>query len=293
MIYGRKKLIVPYLLPAIALYVFFFVYPVFHGVFISFHEWSDFSKPMVFNGIDNYTKMFTDQFYWMSLKNTLLILFVGGFFTFLIGFVYTAVMSEGMKGKKAIRAIIFFPNIIAPVAVAIIWNYLYRYDVGLFNSILELLNIDPVNWTAPENIMTSVIIGYIWSNVGLYAVIMMSGVDKIPNTIFESAKIEGASTFKIFFKITLPLIWDILSINIVLWTINSVRLFDFLYAFGGATPSQNTWNLALYQFILGFGSRTSIYQVGYASAIAVSMVILVSILIIVFRRFFNREVYEL
>nr|WP_309099020.1 sugar ABC transporter permease [Fredinandcohnia onubensis] len=290
---NRNKLIIPYLLPAVILYLLFFVYPAFQGFYISLNEWTNFLDDMKFIGITNYTDMLTDKIYWMTFKNTLLIVLVGGVIIFLIAFIYTAMMSQGMKGKKLVRAIFFFPNIIAPVAVAIIWNYLYRYDVGLFNSLLSFIGIDPVNWTAPDNIIWSAIVGVVWSSVGLYAVILLSGADKIPVTIYESAKLDGANTFTIFFKITLPLIWDVLSIAIVLWTINGMRIFDFLYAFGGPTPPQNIWNIALYQFILGFGSREAIYQIGYASAIAVSMIVIVTVIIAVFRKLFDRDVYEL
>lgn len=290
---GKRKLILPYLLPALILYLILFVGPTIYGAYISLHSWSGFTEDMHFIGLKNYVQLTEDPIYWMAFKNTLLIVLVGGFFTLAIGFLYTALMTQGMKGKKMIRAVIFFPNIIAPVAIAIIWNYLYRYDIGLFNSILSFFNIESVNWTTTGNIMGSAIVGIVWSSVGLYAIILLSGADKIPETIYESARLEGASTFTIFFKITLPLIWDVVSIAVVLWTINAMRLFDFLFAFGGPTPPQGIWNLALYQFILGFGSRTSIYEVGYSSAIAVSMVILVTILILAFRKLFSREVYEL
>lgn len=290
---GRKKLIIPYLFPALILYIGLFVLPTLYGFYISLHSWSGFTEEMSFIGLKNFTKLTGDPIYWMAFKNTMLIVIVGGLFTLGIGFLYTALMSQGMFGKNFIRAVIFFPNIIAPVAIAIIWNYLYRYDIGLFNWVLSLINVDPVNWTSSANIMGSAIVGIVWSSVGLYAIILLSGADKIPQTIFESARLEGASIFKIFFKITLPLTWDVISIAVVLWTINSMRLFDFLFAFGGPTPPQGIWNLALYQFILGFGSRTSIYEIGYSSAIAVTMVIAVTVLILAFRKIFDREVYEL
>ena len=293
MIKGKRKLILPYLLPAVILYISLFILPTIYGAFISLHSWSGFTEEMNFIGLENYSNIFKDPIYWMAFKNTILIVVVGGVFTLAIGFLYTAIMSQKVIGKKIIRAVIFFPNIIAPVAIAIIWNYLYRYDIGLFNSILSFFNVESVNWTSSGNIMSSAIVGIIWSSVGLYAIILLSGADKIPESIYESAKMEGASTFNIFFKITLPLIWDVISIAVVLWTINAMRLFDFLFAFGGATPPQGIWNLALYQFILGFGSRTSIYEVGYSSAIAITMIILVSVLILAFRKMFSREVYEL
>src|SRR5699024_7653669 len=128
---GKRKLILPYLLPALVLYLIFFIGPTIYGAFISLHSWSGFTEEMNFIGLKNYMKMGKDPIYWMAFKNTILIVLVGGVFTIAIGFIYTAFMTQGMKGKKMIRAVIFFPNIIAPVAIAIIWNYLYRYDIGL------------------------------------------------------------------------------------------------------------------------------------------------------------------
>lgn len=289
----KKKLIIPYLLPAIALYLVFFIGPALYGLWISFHKWSGFTAEMDFVGLANYTKLLHDSTYWKSFINMMLILIIGGVFVFLLGLLFTALMSHGMKAKKAVRAVIFFPYIIAPVAIGIVWNYLFRFDIGFFNSLLDLLGIKAINWTGPSLIMMSSIIAIIWYSVGFYAVILLSGVDKIPATLFEAARIEGASTFQIFKNVTLPLIWDVLSIAVILWGINAVRLFDFLYAFGGPEPPSRMWNTAMYQYILGFGQRTPIYQLGYSSAIAVTMVLVVFIFILVSRRVFRREVHEL
>lgn len=289
----NRKLIVPYLLPAVLLYVIFFISPTIYGLYISLHEWSGFTDNMKFVGLDNYWKMLTDKTYWLSFRNTLIILGIGGVMVFLIAFIFTAMMSHGIKAKKAVRAIIFFPQIVAPIALAIVWNYLYRFDGGLFNSILDLFDLEPINWTNSNNIMISAVLAIIWYSVGFYAVLLLAGVDKIPNTIFESARLEGASISRIFFTITIPLIWDVLSIAIILWVINAIRLFDFLFAFGGVSPPQEVWNLGLYQFILGFSTRTPIYQLGYASAIAISMILLTALLVLIGRKFLKREVYEL
>lgn len=289
----RKKLIIPYLLPAVGLYLTFFIGPAIYGLWISFHDWSGFTKNMTFVGINNYVKIFSDPIYLQSFINMMLILFVGGFFVLLIGLLFTSLMSQGMPAKKVIRAIIFFPQIIAPIALAIVWNYLYRYDVGFFNSVLNFLGLESVNWTSPSNIMIAALVAIIWYSTGFYAIILLGGVDKIPNTLFESARLEGASTFTIFRQITLPLIWDVFSIAVILWGINAVRLFDFLFAFGGPEPPSRMWNTAMYQYILGFGQRTPIYALGYSSAIAVTMVVVVFIFIITGRKLFEREVYEL
>jgi ABC-type sugar transport system permease subunit len=289
----KKKLTIPYLLPAISLYLIFFIGPAIYGLWISFHEWSGFTDDMKFVGLKNYEKILVDPIYWKSFLNMMLILIVGGLFVFLIGFLFTALMSQGVIAKKAIRAIIFFPQIIAPIALAVVWNYLYRFDIGFFNSILTSIGLNPVNWTGPNNIMMSAIISIIWYSTGFYTIILLAGVDKIPNTIFESARVEGASTFTIFTKITLPLIWDVMSIAVILWGINAIRLFDFLFAFGGAEPPTRMWNTAMYQFILGFGQRTPIYQLGYSSAIAVTMIFVVLLFVVTGRKLFKREVYEL
>lgn len=289
----RNKLIIPYLLPAVALYIIFFIGPAIYGVWISFHKWSGFTKDMDFVGLKNYLKIFSDPIYWSSFKNMMMILVGGGIFVFLIGMLFTALLSSGMPAKKAVRAIIFFPNIIAPIALAIVWNYLYRFDIGFFNSVLNVFGIESVNWTSPKMIMYSAVVAIVWYSTGFYAVILLGGVDKIPSTMFEAARIEGASTFKIFRTITLPLIWDVFAIAVILWGINAIRLFDFLFAFGGAEPPTRMWNTAMYQFILGFGQRTPIYELGYSSAIGVSMIVVVLIFVITGRKLFQREVYEL
>lgn len=289
----KKRLLIFYLFPALGLYLTFFIGPAIYGLWISFHKWSGFTKGMDFIGLKNYIKIFNDPIYWQSFRNMMLILFVGGIFVFLIGLLFTSLMSQGISGKKAVRSIIFFPQIVAPIALAIVWNYLYRYDTGFFNSVLEMVGLEPVNWTSPDHIMKSAVFAIIWYSTGFYTIILLGGADKIPNSLFEAARMEGASTITIFRKVTLPLIWDVFSIAVILWGINAIRLFDFLFAFGGPEPPSRMWNTAMYQYILGFGQRTPIYELGYSSAIAVTMVVVVFIFVITGRKLFKREVYEL
>src|SRR5699024_5455224 len=161
--------------------------------YLSFYRLSGYSNDKQFVGLSNYQKILSDEIYWHTFTNTMLLIFVGGIFVFLIGLAFTALMSQGIKGKTVVRAVIFFPQIIAPIALAIVWNYLYRYNGGLFNGVLNLVGLDSVNWTNPEHIIGSGIAAVIWYSLGFYAIILLSGVDKIPNDIFESARMEGAS----------------------------------------------------------------------------------------------------
>jgi ABC-type sugar transport system permease subunit len=138
-----------------------------------------------------------------------------------------------------------------------------------------------------------VLIALIWTYVGFYFIILLSGADKIPQDLYEVAKIEGANRFQTFFKVTVPLIWDVLVIGIVLWIIGAIKLFEFLFSFSGGTMvPQQIWTNAVYMFLVSFGKRIPMFKLGYGTAIAVTLLLLIIILTGIARLVTRRERIE-
>ncbi len=293
MLRSRKVLFL--LVPALVLYLGLFIYPAIQALWVSLHKWTGFTSKMEFVGLRNFRELVRDGMYWQSLLTTLKILLIGGGAVFFLAFLFTFFLTSGIKGKKVFRAIIFYPNVVAPIALATFWSFLYNPRFGLINGLLRLVGLDAFirTWTGPDLVFWAVLVALVWTYVGFYMVMLLSGVEKIPQDYFDVAHIAGANRVQIFFRVTVPLIWDVLVIAIVLWIITAIKLFEFLFAFtGGVTAPKALWSNAVYMFILTFGRRMAIYRMGYGTTVAITMLVLVVVLTGVTRLFMRRDKVE-
>ena len=285
-----------FLAPSLILYLYLFVYPAINAFRISFYKWSGFVANMEFVGFDNFSKLISDTSFLGALKNTLLLLTIGGIGTFLLAFIFSFLLGSGIRGKKVYRTIIFFPYIIAPVVLSVYWGLLvYNPRVGILNQFFKLLHIEVLSefvFTDMSHIFWSALFVVIWSRVGFYLILLMAGIERIPPYFYEAARLEGATELQIFFKITLPLIKEVLVIAIIFWGINAIKMFELFYAFGGILPPRALWTNAIYLYIMGFGKRDPIFQLGYASAIGVATFLLIIIFSFIIRGLVKKEIYE-
>jgi raffinose/stachyose/melibiose transport system permease protein len=146
-----------------------------------------------------------------------------------------------------------------------------------------------------RNIFKVILVGLAYINLGLYVTIILAGVDRIPKYFYEDASLAGANAIQRFRHITLPLSWDVVSVAAILWTINSLKLFEFIFAFGGSTtelPSPSVWNSALFVYGETFGGQVPSYSFGYASASAVFMLVVVGCLVVLLRRLMRRDAIQ-
>jgi ABC-type sugar transport system permease subunit len=291
----RKRLIAIFLLPATIVYLVFFLIPAVWAFYYSFFDWSGFGQNMEFIGVENYIELTRDPIFLLSLKNTLVILVVGGVIIFTLAFVLTILVNSGIKGKKLFRAMIFLPNVIATIALTTLWAFIYNPTFGLINSFFRLIGWQAgaeFTFTSTDRIFYAMIVALIWIEVGFFLVLLMAGMDKIPVEYFEAAKIEGATQWQMFKSITVPLLWDVISVATVLYSIFALKVFEFPYAFSQIQPPVQIYTVGIYLYIEGFGKRDPIYRLGYATAIGVVLLLCVIVIVELLRRVMRREVYQ-
>lgn len=292
----RKRLIVLFLLPASFFYIVFFLFPAFQSFYYSFFDFSGFQESLKFRGLGNYQELVGDQVFRDSLWHTLEIVFVGGVITFGLAFLLTMLIDSGIKGRKLFRAMIFLPNVIAAVAVVVMWSFaIYDPTMGVLPSALKAIGLEELSkfqFLSMENIFNAMLVSLIWISVGYYLVLFMAGVDKIPIELYECAKLEGANLFQMFRSITIPLIWDVLTVGVVMWTITSIKVLEIPLAFSGANAQPPLYTMGLYLYVMGWGLRDPIYRMGYASTIGVAMVIVVIVAGAILMRVMRREAIE-
>jgi len=277
------------------MYLIFFLIPTIQTIYFSLFDWSGVGNEMTFISLGNYKELLNDDLFIQSMKNTLYILLLGGVIIFGLAFAFTAMLNSGIRGKGFFRAIIFLPNVIATIALTTLWSYIYNPRFGILNALLKLIGLKELAktpWTAPDTIFWAMFIALIWVYIGFYLVLLMAGVDKIPMEYYEAAELDGASQAQKFVKITIPLLWDVITVAVVLWSIAALKIFEFPFAFTSLEPVPETYTSAVYLYVMGFGQRTPIYRMGYASAIGVFMLIAVIIVVVLLRKLMRREIVQ-
>ncbi|MBL8132442.1 MAG: sugar ABC transporter permease, partial [Anaerolineae bacterium] len=257
--------------------------------------WSGFGAAPQFIGLSNFQELLNDRVFWRSISNTVGILIVGGIVVFGLAFVMTMMLSSGIRGKKFFRGVIFLPNIIAVIALTTLWGYMYTPRTGLFAVIFDAVGLTDLArfpWMGPDTITIAMMIAIVWIEVGFYVVLLLAGVDKIPPDFYECAKLDGASDWQQFRHITVPLLSDVISIGMVLWSIHALKFFEFPFSFTGLEPNPSSYTVAVYLYILGFGQRQPIYRLGYATAIGVTLLLVVILVVLILRRLTRREVVQ-
>jgi len=288
-----NRFIAAMLLPASLMYLIFFLVPTAQTLYYSLFDFSGISANKSFVGFDNYVELLSDDLFLLSMRNTFVILLFGGVMVFGLAFMFTAMLNSEIRGKRFFRAIIFLPNVIATIALTTLWAYIYNPRFGMLNSFTKLFGFEgKTTWTDPDKIFWAMLVALIWIFVGFYMVLLLAGADKIPIEYYEAARLDGANQLQMFFKVTVPLLWDVITVAVVMWSIAALKIFEFPFAFTSLEPVPETYTTAVYLYIMGFGQRTPIYRMGYASAIGVYMLVAVIIMIVFLRRVMRRDIIQ-
>ncbi|MGW4895739.1 carbohydrate ABC transporter permease [Kitasatospora sp. NPDC004240] len=285
----RGRLLGPFLAPALALYTALFIGPTLYSLYTAFTDWDGINAPR-WVGTRNFTQLLHDPAFGSAFGNTLKIVFGVGAVVFVLSFGFLLMLRE-MRGRRLIRGLIFLPHIVSSVVLGIFWGSLLNLD-GLANQVLDGLGMEAVDWLRPSWTMNAVLAALVWINTGYYVTILMAGVDRIPDSYYEAARLDGANAWQRFRHVTLPLSWDVTAAAAVLWTITSVKIFEFILAFGGnqgALPPTYQWNNAMFVYGETVGGITPLNQFGYAAASAVTTLTFVAVLVAALRRLTRRE----
>ncbi|MEZ3161058.1 sugar ABC transporter permease [Microbacterium sp. BWT-B31] len=288
----QRQLTVPFVLLAFVLYTALFIVPTCYSIYASFTNWNGIDEP-TWVGFMNYLRLAQDPVFHRAFLNTVCITIGAGALLFVLSFVMLLVIRE-MRLARFIRAALFLPHLVSTIVLAIFWGFLFRFD-GLVNTFLGALGIPPVAWMGPDTAFLFILLGLIWIHLGYYVTILMAGVDAIPVNYYEAALLDGAGPWQRFRNVTLPLAWDVVGVAAVLWTISSVKIFEFILAFSGtqgALPHVNQWNTALFVYGKTLGGGAAAFQFGYASAGAVVTLVFVAVLVVLLRRVMRRDTIE-
>ena len=286
----RTGFILTCVVPAVVLFVIFMVVPTFNVFRLSLYQRSTFNPNEVFIGLKNFQMLLRDANFIRSMQNMLLLIVMVTVFTMGTALVFAAILTrEKLRGQDFFRIVFYIPNILSVVVISGIFSAIYDIDRGLLNSILNLFGKDGILWKGEEHVIMSLVIAMVWQAIGYYMVMYMSSMAAVPESLYESASLDGADRFTQFFQITLPLIWTNIRTTLtffIISTINMAFLFVSAMTSGGPNNASNVALLYMYnQKNLGGGY-------GYAMAIGVVIFLVSFGLSALVNKVTEREVLE-
>lgn len=282
-----------FVLPFVVVFLIFSVYPVFRTLQLSFASYKGFGD-IDYVGFKNYIRVLQDKYFWTALLNTVKIWGVNIVLQLGMAFLLTIVFSDikyKMKGLGIFRAVYYLPNIIAATSVAFLFKTLLDWRYGTVNQILAKFGVDqPINWLGqPVTARLSISLIQTWMWFGNSFIMLMAGVQGINKDYFEAASIDGAGRWKSFFYITLPLLRPILLYVTITSLIGGIQMFDLPFLMGtvNGDPLGATQTAIMYLYKFGFATRPK--QVGYASAIAYILFLMILIISVIQFKVMNKK----
>ena len=259
-----------FILPATIGLVAFYIWPLVRGIHLSFTEYN-LLTPETFTGIDNYKRMVRDDTFWNAVRVTLEYVVINiGLQTLLA--LAIAVLMQRLTQSTFVRSIVLTPYLVSNVVVAMLWLWLLDATLGVSNQVIEALTGESVNFFSSTLAIPTIALINVWRHMGYTALLIFAGLQAIPNTVYEAGKIDGASEWTMFWRITIPLLRPILALVLIMTMIGSFQVFDTVSVITQGGPVNATRVLQYYIYDLAFGR----FQFGYASAIAVGLLIILA-----------------
>ncbi|WP_018220480.1 carbohydrate ABC transporter permease [Salinispora pacifica] len=269
-----------YIAPFFLVFGIFGLYPMLRTAWMSLHDW-DLIGDRTFIGLDNYTRLLSDEYFWNALINTFGIFALSTVPQLLLALFLANLLNRTLlRAKTFFRLAIFIPNVVSVAAVAIVFGMLYQREYGLVNWLLGFVGIDQIDWDGQTWSSWTAIASMVnWRWTGYNTLILLAGMQAIPRDLYEAAEIDGAGQWRQFWRITLPLLRPTFIFVVILSTIGGMQLFTepLLFAngniIGGAQREFQT--LAMYMYEMGI---TNLNSAGYGAAVAWALFMIIGLM---------------
>lgn len=285
---SKKKEVIDFIrfvIPMLALYTLFFILPLFQTIGFSFTDYNGINPKREFIGFSNYVQVFHDELFYNSMKFTVLLALLLIAAANVSGFFLALALNRRIKSRNILRAIIFCPFIFNNVTVGFIWQFLLgRFMTDLYP--LTGCGIFQIGWLSDEKlVLYSAVAVKLWQSVGYFMVIYLSGLQMLPQDPVEASVIDGCTGFRQIRYITLPLMKPTIFVCMFLAVTESLNMFPLLMSLTNGGPGHASENISLYIYNEAFKS----HRMGYASALAVVLTIIVSLVAVIQMRLIKEE----
>lgn len=286
---AKKRNIADYLfiLPGLIIYLSIIILPMIYSFYISLMDWNGIGEKK-FIGFSNYIKMFKDDtVFFTALKNNLVWILLTIIVVTAISLGLALLLNIRFRGRTFFRGFFYFPAVIAPITVALIWRWIYNPFIGFVNQLFEALGLPwSQSWLSdPAVSLFAIFVASAWQAIGQPMIFFLAGLQAIPSDILEAAKIDGAGAVSKFFYVTVPLMKETFVIVLATLIVSAMKVYDIIQGLTAGGPNNATQTLATYMY-----SQTFSYNnVGYGTALSCVMVVMMLIVIVPYVSFTAKE----
>ncbi len=287
--YRRQEVLWAYvfLAPTIIGLVVFILGPAIASLLLAFVS-TNFINEFRFVGLQNLSELFGDDVFWISAGNTVFYVVAHVVPTVILGLILASVLNQPIRGRPLFRTLYFIPVVCPIVSTSLIWSWLYETEFGVFNYFLRSAGLPPIHWLTDSSwAMRSIVIWSIWSGVGYPVVLFLAALQGVSRELVEASKLDGAGPWQSFRHVTFPAISPATFLVVVLLVIGSFQVFTQTFVMTNGGPGYATHTLVMYLYKMGWNA----FRFGYASAVAVVLFVIISVVTLVQFRVQKRWVH--
>jgi len=286
--WSRDVIIILFLLPSVALFFLFVVFPVIQAAHYSLYQWSGLGSLDNYIGLKNYQALFKDPIFLTALKNNILIAVLSLLIQLPAALLLALLINRKMPGRTFFRTVFFLPYVLAPVVTGLIWSFIYNPSNGLIAGLLRQFNpgaTPPAYLADTHTVLFAIFAAICWQYFGFHFVLYVAGLQNIPAELIEAARIDGASSRQTTFYVTLPLLGSTIRLSVFLSILGSLQYFDLIYVMSDGGPVNASETMATYQIHYGLQQ----FALGYGSAVGVIMFGLCLVFALLYQRVIMRQ----
>lgn len=266
-----------FILPMFAGLLLFSIIPFIQNILYSFRKMGTFGEG-TFIGLKNYQDLLKDDTFWLALQNTVFYAVVGVPLVIIFSIFLAHQINKKIRGRTIYRTLLFIPAITIPAAIGILWRWILNYQYGIFNWILEKLGFSRISWLGDvKYVRWAIILVVVWSMVSYYVIIMLAAMQGIDSSYYEAARLDGASSRQVFFKITLPMLTPMIFFSVIMVTIGILQIFDFIYLMVDRQTLSYTYSMSLVTYFYECAFNKSSMR-GYGAAISVVLAAIIMVI---------------
>jgi raffinose/stachyose/melibiose transport system permease protein len=263
---GTTAVVLLFLPPALFLFTLFVALPMGEAAWYSFYNWNGYGAPTDFVGWRNFELLFANRAFRIALINNLLIIVASLAVQLPLALAMAVLLADRIRGTTTFRLIFFLPYILAEVAAGLIWRFVYDGEYGLVAKIWELFGAVPPHVLAePELAMYAILVVVVWKYFGFHMMLYIAGLQQIDRSLYESARIDGATGWQMFSRITVPLLGSTIRLSVFFSILGSIQLFDLIMPLTKGGPSDSTQTMVTYLYNYGVTRM----RIGFGSAVGV------------------------
>ncbi len=276
-----------YIGPAFLAIAIILIYPLGYSLWLSFHEWTlrGFRQGIPWVGLDNFIGLFRNVEFINSLRITGVFMLAAVGIEFLLGMGLALLLNHDLRGKNIMRSLILLPMMCTNVVIGLTFRLLLNYEFGMVNFYLGALGLERIEWLSkPAVAMPAVILVDVWNTTSFVALLLLAGLQALPDEPFEAARIDGASAWQTFIYLTLPLLRQTILVALLWRVIDTFRIFDVIYLLTAGGPARATETVSIYVYRYGFQS----FNLGLASAASYIMILIMLGIAVVLSRLMGK-----